>query len=182
MTNHRTTLLFTSFHNVGSVSLPQPSLSSILSSKIPTAAFFLDHHPTQQWYLIGVARINKNNATTLASDEANILKRMKNTRQQYQELDDKNNKERQQQEQETTSLDNNNNNNNNNKHPNRSPRCTNTCHEQISLGESYELCLTNQLEASIINPVHVPRSGPLDCTRYYENTNRLHMPPFSIGI
>ena len=121
------------------------------SSKLPTAVFFLAeqsmvyHHPTKAWYLIGVAPVGKEGG------EEEIFQWMQDTSRRLQQLDEKT-KEQHQPATNPQTME-----------PNmqeRLPFVPNRpretyernvaeCLEQIRQGESYELCLTNQLEAKV---------------------------------
>ncbi|KAI2511412.1 chorismate binding enzyme [Fragilaria crotonensis] len=52
------------------------------------------------------------------------------------------------------------------------------CHEQIRLGESYELCLTNQLEATVV----APSSTMLDPFRLYKILRNRNPAPFAAYV
>lgn len=121
------------------------------SSKLPTAVFFLAersmvyHHPTNSWYLIGVSPVGKEDG------EEDIFQWMQDTSRRLKQLDQKT----KEQHQPATNLQ--------TMEPNMKERLAFVpnrpretyerniaeCLEQIRLGESYELCLTNQLEAKV---------------------------------
>jgi para-aminobenzoate synthetase len=113
---------------------------------MPTAAFFLAresvvyHHPTETWYLIGLVEaeedISKNLSwmKTVKQDFLNEIKKDSYTEESSERSPDRS----------SSSVK---------FVPNRSKgvyaQDISDCHEYIRMGESYELCLTNQLETRI---------------------------------
>jgi para-aminobenzoate synthetase len=161
--------------NVSNLSTSTSTSSSQSNPKIPTAAFmwadrsFVYDHQGGEWYLVGVAPTD--------GSPDNTMDWLRSTAKAMQEWTGVNGVNG------STS-------NANNKEetpadapvsvptftPNR-PRETynrnfDECLEQIRLGESYELCLTNQLEAN----VRVPGSSPLEL---YSVLRRRNPAPFS---
>jgi para-aminobenzoate synthetase len=131
--------------------LPRKKEANSSTDGVPTAALFLArqsmvyHHPTQQWYLIGLVETE--------NDSDNILEWMQSTCKRMLQLEEKELKTRNDmpaspsttvEASATPPLA---------FVPNR-PKETyekniDACHEYIRMGESYELCLTNQLEAKV---------------------------------
>jgi para-aminobenzoate synthetase len=122
-------------------------------SKVPSAAFFLAerslvyHHPTKRWYMVGVSQKED------PEGRNEVLKWMKVTSESLLNLqnspsksakDDKSKSAFSQEHDQRLAFV-----------PNRSRETyednIKECHRQIWLGESYELCLTNQLEAEVSN-------------------------------
>lgn len=125
--------------------------NSVKDNRIPTAAFFLArqsmvyHHPTNTWYLVAIAEED--------ADVEENLGWMKLIDLEIRNLSTDNGSEVEDQESDFSQS--------RNKQPiefvpNR-PKETYKddvakCHEYIKKGDSYELCLTNQLEAQIKGP------------------------------
>ena len=121
-------------------------------SRVPTAAFFLArqsmvyHHPTDAWYLIGLVEEDddiKENIAWMKKVDADLKLTANNGLAETQRMSFSSHSDQ-------TNL----------KPiafvPNRSKETykddVSRCHEYIKKGDSYELCLTNQLEAIISGP------------------------------
>ena len=134
----------------GKIMTEKPKLrSSHGDSTVPNAAFFLArrsmvfHHPTQQWYLVGLVETGK-------EEPYGILKWMQSTTDQLITMIPEKNRgedasiryDEPTRKNSTTPLA---------FVPNRLKKNyeqdIKSCHESIRIGDSYELCLTNQLEA-----------------------------------
>ena len=167
----------------------------------PSAAFLLAersmvfHHPTQQWYLVGL--VDQSDSKPQQGDdlehESELFHWMKQTCEEMERLQVhqalKVEKEKEFEKNFGTGILVNGEkslNNDRSKHsplglspirfvPNR-PRATYErniaeCQEQIRLGESYELCLTNQLEASLPAGLLHAQGGPLSLYRVLRRRN-----------
>ena len=165
----------------GNPSSPQGDRRDSQSSdQIPTAAFgfadqsFVYHHETQDWYLVGVVTTTTTTTTTTEnerdgendilsdntqqSDETKLLRWMHETSLQMMtwepvdsEQEERPPKDDDDSDQDVVEF-----------RPNRSretyDRNFDQCLQHIQDGESYELCLTNQLEANVVVPQLLPQS------------------------
>lgn len=163
-----------------------PKKQDMPKERTPTAAFLLldkswvYDHSADDWYLISLVDESNNEATQQRREKA--LDWMRSTAEKMKYLSSKN-----QAKASATSaqVDGMRTGGRNGKSapsatkfvPNRSRVCYNQnfadCQEQIRLGESYELCLTNQLEADVTLPA---QKSPLDL---YKLLRRRNPAPFS---
>jgi len=152
--------------------------SSCNNGQVPTAAFlFLDKswvydHSSEEWYLIGVVENDKANADHFHTNVEAATEWMQSTAARMKTISEK---------QHQHCFDGSGKNSVSNSHaksnlrftPNRSRDTYNSnfadCQEQIRLGESYELCLTNQLEADVTMPRG--SSSPLDLYKILRQRN-----------
>lgn len=120
-------------------------------TRVPTAAFFLArqsmvyHHPTDTWYLIGLAEDDNDieeNLAWMKTIDAELKKHTTKIESSKDQTPSPPSKHSQKSHQSPIEFV-----------PNRSKETYENdiakCHEYIKKGDSYELCLTNQLEARI---------------------------------
>lgn len=162
------------------LSPPPPTERKRPKEITPSAAFlFLDKswvydHTNDEWYLIGLVKREASNEQNGHSGNEAAVKWMRTTAHRMTELsrrepfagvEDPPSRSNEAKSSTVRFV------------PNRSRTCYNKnfadCQEQIRLGESYELCLTNQLEADISLP---EQKSPLDL---YKTLRKCNPAPFS---
>ena len=126
--------------------------ASTKNSTVPTAAFFLArkslvyHHPSKMWYLVGLVENEETEMKGMIEWMKTTSTTLTNMSVQKSPLPEEDHQKVSSQPIETLSFV-----------PNRQKKTYEQdiadCHEFIRLGESYELCLTNQLEAQISRPL-----------------------------